>query len=143
MEIESKKPTNEEIYAKLINPHRHHLVELCKGSLKTPIGIIEGEDWYCFTCKQWIGLYGFKFETVPKPSKKAVYIEGRELTKEEREAKEKWENLSEDAKQILRELWASEDIKKVLEKTIKRLQKDYKLTKERIKEIIQETLGEI
>lgn len=143
MEIKGKKPTEEEIYAKLINPHRHHLVELCKGSLRTPLGIIEGEDWYCFTCKEWIGLYGFKFETTPKPSKKAVYIEGKELTKEELEAKKKWESLSEEERQIIKEIWASRDIERMLKKIIRKLQRNYNLTKERIKELIGEALEEI
>lgn len=138
--MEARVPTEEEIYRKLIIPHKHHLVERCKGSIKTPFGVIEGEDWYCFTCKQWIGLYGLKFETIPKPSKNAVYIEGRELTEEERKLKEKWESLPEEAKRIIKESLAFQELRKKLKRLLKQVSTKYSLSKESQDQIIKETI---
>jgi len=75
-----KSPGENEIRAKLINPHMHHLVARAKGQ-KTIIDkdrgiatVVTGEDWYCFTCREWVALYGVKFDTTPKSNRKACWI---------------------------------------------------------------------
>ena len=91
---EVKPPSDEEIQAKLIEPHRHHLVGLETGQ-KTVIKegvatVVTSKDWYCFTCEKWIGLYGVKFDTIPKSSRNAMWIDGAppEVQKEREELKE-------------------------------------------------------
>jgi len=76
--VELPKPTVEEAL-KIIKQHTHHLVERRKGRLKTPLGLVEGEDLYCHTCKEWLRVTTkLKFSSKPKHAgKKAVGVEGK------------------------------------------------------------------
>lgn len=72
--LKPKMPSDEELRAKF-SEHRHHLIKRAKGTVRTPIGIVEGDDWYCFTCKCWLAIYGIKYDSVPS-EKGAVWIDG-------------------------------------------------------------------
>lgn len=109
-----KPPSDEEIRTKLIEPHRHHLVSLETGR-KTTVkdgvaAVITSKEWYCFTCKKWVMLYGVEFDTVPKSDKNAKWIDGPPP-----EVKKRYEELKELGPIFLLEM-AEKDCKSLIRK---------------------------
>lgn len=130
-----KVPSDEELRQKF-NLHIHHLVERAKGEIKSPFGIIEGEDWYCHTCKSWICVYGIKFDTEPKKvGRRAFWVEG--MPEEEKRKIEEARRTYELLKPILLRREAEKGFKKLIKKL-----KDEGLGEEEIKEIFERVLQE-
>jgi len=78
IKIELPQKSKEEML-KVLKQHSHHLIERRKGKLKTPIGIMEAEDYYCHTCKKWLNMItDFRFQSKPKRiGKKAIWVDGK------------------------------------------------------------------
>jgi len=135
---------NEEEALEIINRHKHHLVELRKGTIRTPLGLMEGEDLYCHTCKEWLGVSTkLKFESKPRRvGKKAVWVEGRPddlnliaktygLSEKEKRLL-KLQEEDPEAFNILMETWKEE----AFLKDLKKLMKKYGFSKDKVIELL-------
>jgi len=145
IEIELPRPSEEEIL-KIISQHKHHLVEKRKGSARTPLGLMEAEDYYCHTCKEWLRvLTKLKFESKPrKVGKKAVWVDGRP---DDLDLIAKTYGLSEEGKRLLRlqkeepqtfsflmEVWKERDFLRDL----KKLMRKYGFSKDKVIELLED-----
>jgi len=137
-------PSEKEILT-IIEQHKNHLIEKRKGLVKTPLGIIEGEDYYCHTCKKWLKiLTKLEFESKPKHiGKKAVWVERKP---EDPNIIAKTYNLSDKAIKLLKlkkedperfnilmEMWKEDEFLRELNKLIKK----YGFTKEKVIELLE------
>jgi len=137
------RPSEEEQQA-IINQHKHHLIEQRKGTVRTPIGIIEDEDFYCHTCKEWLGLLSkLKFKSKPHEiGRKAVWVDGQP---DDLDVLAKTYGLSEKGKALLKlqkedpqrlklimEMWKEDDFLRDL----KKLMKKYGISKDKVAELL-------
>jgi len=143
--IELPRPSEEEV-KEILEQHRGHLIELRRGTVMTPFGIVKGEDYYCHTCKRWLQITTkMKFQSKPrKIGKKASWLGGepddldiiaKTFNLSEKE-KKLWKLSREDPKafRLLMKMWLEDDIKRDL----KRLMEKYGISKDEVIKLLEE-----